>query len=69
MSIVVLLAPDFLLIALGFALRRWSQFGDEFWTGLEKSVYFVFFPALLFRALAQAQIEAGFRCPQFLSTR
>lgn len=57
MSILTLLAPDFLLIALGFALRRWSQFADEFWVGLEKAVYFVFFPALLFKALAQAQIE------------
>lgn len=59
MSIVSLLAPDFLLIALGFGLRRWRQFDDAFWTGLEKSVYFVFFPTLLFKALAQSHIEIG----------
>jgi len=29
-----LLTPDFALIALGFALRRWARFGDEFWPGL-----------------------------------
>jgi hypothetical protein len=59
MSIVSLLAPDFLLIALGFLLRRSAQFSDEFWTGLEKAVYFVFFPALLFKALARAHVESG----------
>jgi predicted permease len=58
-AIVSLLAPDFALIALGFGLRRWSHFTDEFWIGLEKAVYFVFFPALLFKALAQAHIELG----------
>jgi predicted permease len=58
-SILALLAPDFLLIALGFALKRAFGYADEFWTGLEKVVYFVFFPALLFKALAQAHIEAG----------
>ena len=59
MSILALLAPDFLLIALGYALKRAFGYADEFWTGLEKIVYFVFFPALLFKALAQAHIEAG----------
>ena len=57
MSILGLLAPDFALIALGFALRRWARFGDEFWPGLERVVYFVFFPALLFKALAQSHVE------------
>jgi len=55
--ILGLLAPDFALIALGFALRRWARFGDEFWPGLERVVYFVFFPALLFKALAQSHVE------------
>ena len=59
MSIISLLAPDFALIALGFGMRRWSQFSEAFWTGLEKAVYFVFFPALLFKALAQSHIEVG----------
>src|SRR5688572_6038921 len=59
MSILALLAPDFLLIALGFVLRRAFSYPDDFWTGLEKVVYFVLFPALLFKALAQARIEAG----------
>jgi predicted permease len=58
-SILDLLAPDFALIVLGFALRRWARFGDEFWPGLERVVYFVFFPALLFKALAQSRVEFG----------
>jgi len=58
-SILGLLAPDFALVALGFALRRWARFGDEFWPGLERAVYFVFFPALLFKALAQSRVEFG----------
>jgi predicted permease len=59
MSILGLLAPDFALIALGFALRRWARLGDEFWPGLERVVYFVFFPALLFQALAQSRVDFG----------
>jgi predicted permease len=58
-SILALLAPDFLLIALGFTLRRAFKYPEDFWVGLEKVVYFVLFPALLFKALAQARIEAG----------
>jgi malonate transporter len=50
------LLPDFLLILLGFALRRWLHLGDHFWTGLEKLVYFVLFPALLFNSIARANL-------------
>lgn len=50
------LLPDFLLILLGYALRRWLHLGDHFWTGLEKLVYFVLFPALLFNSLARADL-------------
>jgi malonate transporter and related proteins len=56
-SIAELLVPDFALIALGFALRRYAGFSDEFWTHLERFIYFVLFPALLFGALARGQIE------------
>ncbi len=57
MSTVAILLPDFALIALGFALRHWASFSDEFWAQLEKLVYFILFPALLFKALAQTHIE------------
>lgn len=45
MSAVLLLLPDFALILLGSLLRRWLHLGDHFWSGLEKLIYFVLFPA------------------------
>ena len=59
MSIAELLVPHFALIALGFLLRRYAGFGDEFWRGLERFVYFILFPALLFGALARGGIRFG----------
>ncbi len=61
----LLLLPDFALIALGVALRRHAGLGDAFWQGVEKLVYFVLFPALLFNALARAQIDLGSFAPLF----
>ena len=55
----LLLLPDFLLIALGAGLRRVRIFEAPFWRGLERFVYFVLFPALLFRALATATMALG----------
>ena len=51
--------PDFLLIALGAALRRARGFDAPFWRGIEKLVYFVLFPALLFHALATTTTSLG----------
>jgi len=55
----LLLLPDFLLIALGAILRRFPMFDAPFWRGLERFVYFVLFPALLFRALATSSLAPG----------
>lgn len=52
MSVALLLLPDFLLIACGALLRRFRTFDAALWTGVERLVYFVLFPALLFRSLA-----------------
>jgi predicted permease len=59
MSTVALILPDFLLIALGFALRRATPLGAELWPGIEKLTYFVLFPALLFYANARTRIDLG----------
>lgn len=56
MTTALALLPDFLLILLGLTLRRWLHLGDHFWTGLEKLIYFVLFPALLFNSLACANL-------------
>ncbi|HEX6136832.1 MAG TPA: hypothetical protein VF059_04200 [Casimicrobiaceae bacterium] len=55
----LLLLPDFLLIALGAVLKRVPVFDAPFWRGLERFVYFVLFPALLFRALATSTLAPG----------
>ena len=51
------LLPDFALILLGSGLRRVLHLGDHFWSGLEKLIYFVLFPALLFNGLVKTRIE------------
>ncbi len=57
MSIATILLPDFLLILLGFALMRIGKWETAFWTGLEKLVYFVLFPALLFYSTARTPLD------------
>ena len=54
------LAPVFLLIALGWGLRRLGFPGDAFWPGAERLVYWVLFPALLVLNTAAADL-AGVR--------
>jgi malonate transporter len=56
MSAALLLLPDFLLIALGAVLARSRAFAAPFWAGVERLVYFVLFPALLFRSLAASPL-------------
>jgi predicted permease len=53
-SAALLLLPDFLLIAGGALLRRVRGLDAAFWAGVERLVYYVLFPALLFRSLAAA---------------
>ncbi len=50
-----LILPDFALILLGFVL--FHRFGYErgFWVGLERLVYYVLFPALLFNSIVVAK--------------
>jgi predicted permease len=57
MQTALALLPDFALILLGYGLRRWMHLGDHFWTGLEKLVYFVLFPALLFSAITKTPLS------------
>lgn len=57
MHIVHILLPDFSLILFGAILFRLSRWGDEFWVGMEKLVYYVLFPALLFYSTARSPIN------------
>jgi len=53
------LVPVFLLIVLGFVLRRVLLKQDMMWTGLEQLVYYVLFPALLIDTLARANLASA----------
>jgi malonate transporter len=57
MSIATILFPDFSLILIGFLLKRWSDWSTDFWMGLEKLVYYVLFPALLFHATSRTSLD------------
>ncbi|NPU13720.1 AEC family transporter [Bradyrhizobium sp. 83002] len=50
------LAPVFLLIVIGFGLRRSLIRLDTQWHGLERLTYFVLFPALLMQSLVKADL-------------
>lgn len=67
METALLLLPDFSLILLGFALRRWMGLGDHFWSGVEKLVYFVLFPALLVNAILRTQLDLAAATPLLLT--
>ena len=57
MNTALLLLPDFSLILLGAGVRRWMHLGDHFWTGVEKLVYFILFPAMLINALTRTHLD------------
>lgn len=63
MHTVLLLLPDFALILLGAAIRRWMHLGDHFWSGVEKLVYFILFPALLVNAIMRTRLDLGAAVP------
>lgn len=62
-AVALALLPDFSLILLGAGLRRLLHLGDHFWSGLEKLVYYVLFPALLFSGLVKARIDWSVAAP------
>lgn len=57
MSIASILLPDFMLILFGFVIIRVTNWGNEFWIGMEKLVYYVLFPALLFYSTARTPLD------------
>ena len=63
MSLALLLIPDFALILFGFFLNRIADWGRAFWGGLEKLIYYVLFPALLFNSIAKTKIDFAAAAP------
>jgi predicted permease len=62
-ALAVLLLPDFALILFGFALNRITSWGRGFWGGLEKLIYYVLFPALLFNSIATQRLDFAAAAP------
>jgi len=56
-AVIAALVPVFLLIATGFALRRWLIQEDAHWIGLERILYYVMFPSLLVESLSRADLS------------
>ncbi len=52
------LIPVFLLIVLGYVLKRYLLKEDAHWTGMEQLVYYVLFPALLTTTIARANLAS-----------
>jgi malonate transporter len=66
MSVAQTIIPIFLLILLGASLRRWFGMREDFWPQLDRLIYFVFFPALLFNTLAHFEIDFGAATPMLM---
>lgn len=63
MTVAQTIAPIFLLILLGAVMRRWFGLRDEFWPQLDRLIYYIFFPALLFHTLSHFTIDVGAATP------
>ncbi len=59
MNAAALVLPEFAIIVLGVLLRRWAWRSPEFWVQLERLVYYVLFPVLLFRTTLAADLGAS----------
>ncbi len=55
LSTALIILPDFGVILLGVWLARKMGFATGFWQGIEKLVYFVLFPPLLFHSVATSR--------------
>lgn len=57
-SVLASVLEPFVLIALGFVLRSTRRFSaKELWDGIEKLVFWVLFPPLLFNSVASAKLS------------
>jgi len=56
MAIIAVILPVFLLIFLGFGLKRSGFLGETFWEAAERLTYFLLLPALLLSTLAEAKL-------------
>jgi predicted permease len=55
----LLLLPDFLLIAVGALICRFTALNRTIWDATEKLVYYVLFPVLLFNSVVRSPLRFG----------
>ena len=63
MSDALILLPDFLLIVTGCLICRYTALNRSVWEGVERLVYFVLFPALLFTAIVRSPLQPAAALP------
>ena len=59
MATALLLLPDFLLIAFGWLLCRHTTLNRALWDGVERLVYYLLFPILLFNSILKSPLHLG----------
>lgn len=59
MNTIDILIPFYLLITLGFFLKKYQFPSNEFWPSMEKMIYFILFPILVFVAILKAPMEVS----------
>ncbi len=59
MTDLMILLPDFALIALGYLVCRYTALDRKVWDGAERLVYYLLFPVLLFQAIVRSPIHPG----------
>ena len=63
MAYAWLLVPDFLLIACGFVICRRTPLGRNVWGAVERLVYYLLFPVLLFNAIVRVPLRPAQAAP------
>ncbi len=58
-----LLLPDFLLIACGFFICRYTPLNRTVWDAVERLVYYLLFPLLLFNAIVRVPLHLAEAAP------
>lgn len=57
-AIFLALLPVFIVILIGWALRRFHVIRDEQWQALDQLCYFVLFPSIIFKEIAAADFSS-----------
>jgi malonate transporter len=56
-TIFLALLPVFIVILVGFGLKRFKVIGETQWAALDQLCYFVLFPAIIFKEIAAADFS------------